>query len=89
MTFFYFKFESGTYQVILEVDEKHHKHQTECDVARMNNIIMSLGLPVKFIRYNPENKKVTDTIKHQTLIKVLNEELNREFMENLDPIYLF
>lgn len=50
---------------------------------------MSVGLPVKFIRYNPENKKVNDTIKHETLITVLNEQLNREFMENLDPIYLF
>jgi hypothetical protein len=55
----------------------------------MNNTITTVGLPVKFIRYNPENKKVSDTIKHQTLIDLLNIELNREFMEDLDPIYLF
>jgi len=84
-----FLFDCSTYYIILEVDEFCHKYKQECDLIRMNNITMSLGLPTLFIRYNPDNKTINEKERHKILLKVLNESLNYEFLENMDPIYLF
>jgi EsV-1-7 cysteine-rich motif len=84
-----FLFECSTYYVILEVDEFCHKYKQECDLIRMNNITMSLGLPTLFIRYNPDNKTVKDNEKQKKLLEVLRANLHYEFLENIDPIYLF
>ena len=54
----------------------------------MNNISVGLGLPTRFIRYNPDKNGIRINIKEQELINVLNEELKKEFLDNLDPIYL-
>lgn len=84
-----FLFNCNTYYIILEVDEFCHKYKQECDLIRMNNITMSLGLPTLFIRYNPDNKEFSKKERHKKLLEVLNKSLNYEFLQNIEPIYLF
>ena len=55
----------------------------------MNNISSSLDLPVKFIRYNPDNKVFKKEEKEETLLKTIQELMGLKFCDNLDPIYLF
>jgi hypothetical protein len=55
-------FDLDTHVIIVEIDENQHKsYDEQCECARMNEIVNSLGgLPVVFIRYNPDksyNKK--------------------------------
>jgi hypothetical protein len=54
-----FVFDCGTHVVILEVDEHQHRERAEeCECARMVNIFQSFGgIPVKFVRYNPDKYK--------------------------------
>jgi hypothetical protein len=55
----------------------------------MNNISHSLGLPTKFIRYNPDNKKYSQEQKHQALLETIYKNKDLEYIENIEPIYLF
>jgi hypothetical protein len=55
----------------------------------MNNISIGLGLPTKFIRYNPDKKGIRINKKEEKLLKVLKDNMNKEFVEDLEPIYLF
>ena len=53
-----FVFETPTHVVILEVDEEQHKHyQPDCERIRMINISQAVGMPVIFLRYNPDHFK--------------------------------
>ena len=56
-----FLFDCGTHYVIIEVDENQHcgsNYDNECEIVRMRNIGQQTeGLPVWFIRYNPDNYK--------------------------------
>jgi hypothetical protein len=54
-----FVFDCGTHVVILEVDEHQHRERAEeCECVRMVNLFHSFGgLPVKFVRYNPDKYK--------------------------------
>jgi hypothetical protein len=52
----------------------------------MNNISIGLGLPCKFIRYNPDNKNFK---KQEKLINILNENLYKEMLDNIEVQYLF
>ena len=80
-----FLFECASFYVILEVDEyAHSRYEVDCERIRMNNIALSLDLPVKFIRYNPDNKKSNKKV----LFETLNKELSREYTD-IEPIYLF
>jgi hypothetical protein len=60
-----FFFDCGTHLVELEVDQFEHRNYEEgCELARQYNIVDATGLPVHFIRYNPDGfsidgKKVT------------------------------
>ena len=50
-----FLFDCGTHLVIVEVDENQHSHiPRECEQARMVNLAGVRGMPVTFIRYNPD-----------------------------------
>lgn len=50
-----FLFDAGDHFVIIEVDEDQHKSRScECEQTRMVNISQTLGMPVFFIRYNPD-----------------------------------
>lgn len=85
-----FLIELPRYFLILEVDEFAHKHyEKECELIRMNNIASTLGLPVKFIRYNPDNKIFKKEIMHKTLIETINEVINNEFYEDFSVTYLY
>lgn len=86
-----FLFQCSGYFLILEVDEfAHRSYETECEIIRMNNIILGLGLPTKFIRYNPDKVKINQQIKHETLLKCLNEWLYRSLDDfDIETIYLF
>jgi len=87
-----FLIDCNTYFVIVEVDENAHKHyEKECELIRMNNIQMSIGLPCKFIRYNPDNKKFTKTEKETTLIDKVKEYLNKNLdeLQTESPEYLY
>ena len=47
----------------------------------MNNISIGLGLPCKFIRYNPDNKNFKKREKQEKLINILNENLYKEMCQ--------
>jgi hypothetical protein len=55
-----FSFVSDTSAIVLEFDEYQHKLEVpRCELVRMANIFYSYrGLPVTFIRYNPDAFKV-------------------------------
>lgn len=87
-----FLFDCNYYYVIVEVDENaHNQYDKECELIRMNNIQMSIGLPCKFIRYNPDNKKFSKEEKEEKLIKILKEYLNKNYEElkTEEPLYLY
>jgi len=86
-----FLFQCSGYFLILEVDEFAHKsYETDCEIKRMNDIILGLGLPTKFIRYNPDKIKINNETKHETLLKCLNEWLDKSLDDfDIETIYLF
>jgi len=87
-----FVFDCITFFIIVEVDENAHKqYDKNCELIRMNNIQMSIGLPCKFIRYNPDNKKFSKEEKEEKLIKILKEYLNKNYEElkTEEPLYLY
>ena len=85
-----FLFDCGNYFVILECDEDAHtQYDKDCEIIRMNNICISIGLPTKFIRYNPDKKGIKINKKEEILLKTLQNELYRESLDDLAPIYLF
>lgn len=55
-----FLIDCNTHFVVLEIDENQHKDRAdECETVRMMiNIFQSLGMPTKFIRYNPDKYRV-------------------------------
>jgi hypothetical protein len=53
-----FQIDCGTHYVYIEVDENQHDSYTcECEQIRMINLIEVRGLPVRWIRYNPDTYK--------------------------------
>lgn len=63
-----------THFVVVEVDENQHKYYNdECEKIRMLEILQSLGLPVIFIRYNPDTYKP----------KLNSSEFNLKYREKL------
>jgi hypothetical protein len=50
-----FQFDCGTHFVYVEVDEhQHHSYACECEQVRMVNLVHVRGMPVRWIRYNPD-----------------------------------
>ena len=85
-----FLFDCNTYYVVLECDENEHKgYEQECELIRMNNISIGLGLPTLFIRYNPDLPGFTQKQKHKKLIDTLNKYLSMDILEDPTPVYLF
>jgi hypothetical protein len=72
-----FVWNTPTHQVVLEVDEHQHRERLcECEQTRMVNITSSFGMPVFWIRYNPDKFKgmwsdLTDKVRHDTLRKTI------------------
>ena len=55
----------------------------------MSNITFFLGLHCVFIRYNPDNKKVTEETKHKKLLEKLKFYLKYDIQEAIKINYLF
>jgi hypothetical protein len=85
-----FLVECATYYIIIEVDENAHRsYEKECEIIRMNNISSAIGLPVKFIRYNPDNKDYKKKEKEKLLLETIKNNSKFEYIEDISPIYLF
>ena len=56
---------------------------------KMDNISSSLDLPVKFIRYNPDNKSFSKYYKESVLMYNIHELMKLDYLNDLTPCYLF
>ena len=86
-----FTFVTETSAIVLEYDEyQHEREDPRCELVRMANIFFSYrGLPVTFIRYNPDAFKVgcmTLVTKRETreaaLLEILKEALTNTKSSN-------
>lgn len=85
-----FLFDCLTFYLIVEVDENgHNSYDTNCDIARTNNIHWCLDLPVKMIRFNCDNKNFTTKHKQEILLNTVIEYLNKKEIDNIEVIKLF
>lgn len=85
-----FLFICNNYYIILEVDEHAHsgaRYPKNNEIIRMNKISSSLILPVKFIRYNPDNNKYDHIKMEAVLLNILDQYLN--YCNEFDTLYLF
>jgi len=70
------------YYLIVEVDEDAHRSYDKiCELIRMNNIQLSLELPTKFIRYNPDKKGIKKNIKEKELLERVKEWMKKDIKE--------
>ena len=66
-----FTFDRGSYYVIIECDEDaHSQYDITCERKRMYEITGGLGLPVIFVRYNPDSPCDRETKKRQLVSTV-------------------
>ena len=93
-----FVFDRGTYVIILEVDENQHQsYACECEQARMINLFQDFGgLPVVFVRFNPDGYTDNNGKRHQytksretRLLKTLTSLILHQPKEFLSVIYLY
>jgi hypothetical protein len=101
-----FVYHCGNHIVIIEVDEDQHKSYSNCGSTREEKLAgenrrmfeifqIFQGLPVVFIRYNPDGfrvnqkiMKVSDRIRHRILVQWIKKCL-REFQPGLLVKYLY
>ena len=58
-----FCFDRGFYYLIVECDEDaHRQYDVECERKRMYEITGGLGLPVVFVRYNPDSFSINGKV---------------------------
>lgn len=77
----------GGQTLIIEVDEdQHERYPCECEITRMINICEDFGgLPVAFIRYNPDGYKDNDgKIKKGKTENPMREKKLIELLRNVD-----
>ena len=95
-----FQIDCGGHFVYIEVDENQHQSYTcECEQIRMINLVNIRGIPVTFIRYNPDKYKSIDKQKYmlshqreQKLIEWIKYAMKHSPNENGDianVLYLF
>ena len=91
-------YDFGTHKVFVEVDENQHKNYCELgEFNRMRNIFSNEGgIPIIFIRYNPDNfrrdgkiQKISQKKKEEELIRWLRHYEINEPKNNLSVNYLF
>jgi hypothetical protein len=67
-----FQLDCGTHFVYIEVDEHQHgSYACECEQVRMINLVEVRGMPVRWIRYNPDSY---DPAKGQRRMKIEQRE---------------
>ena len=72
-----FQFDCGTHWLYVEVDEhQHQSYACECEQGRMINLVHVRGMPVRWIRYNPDvyepmkgQRKMTPAQREKKLIE--------------------
>lgn len=84
-----FLYDCGTHAIVLEIDEHQHNgggYTEWCTCSRMINIGQSKGMPVVFIRYNPDHYK---TCGKQASISTRRDVLFRwlRFLKTRPPNY--
>lgn len=94
-----FQFDCGTHFVYLEVDENQHRsYPCECEQTRMINLVEVRGMPVRFIRYNPDSYQpvngqfmLTTHLREKKLIEYVNYAIKHSPQEEnniADVLYL-
>jgi len=87
-----FGYDFGTHKLYIEVDEKQHKRYCELgEINRMKNIYMDDGgIPILFLRYNPDNYQ-SNGKKQNTPQNKREIELVKwiKYYENIDNIQGF
>lgn len=93
-----FVIDKGTFTIIVECDEKQHKHyQATCERNRMLQLFQDNGgIPIQFIRYNPDEYTSSGTtVKPSTKrLTILIEEIKKVLSWEAAPylvgaIYLY
>jgi hypothetical protein len=95
-----FQIDCGTHFLYVEVDENQHQtYQCVCEQTRMINLVEVRGMPVRFIRYNPdyyeplpEQMYVTIEKREKKLIEYVKYAMKHSPVENgnlADALYLF
>ncbi len=83
-----FLFRCDGYLVVVENDERAHQHYGEvCERHREKNIRLAAGVPVVFIRYNPDGKNCKKKEKLATLKATLDKFLAAKPEE--ETLFLF
>ena len=84
-----FGYDFGTHKMYIEVDENQHKSYCELgEINRMKNIYMDDGgIPVIFLRYNPDNYQLNGKKQNTPQTKRENELLKWvKYYQNVDNI---
>ncbi len=92
-----FVIDNGMNIVIVEVDENQHQsYEKKCEEERMFNISQDFGgIPVCFIRYNPDKYKEKGKVvklktgRHKKLLETINGAKLYPSTELLSVVYLF
>ena len=90
---------NATFGIIVEVDEDQHKCPSYggqlCEIKRMNDIMNAYGLPLVFIRYNPDGYKIDDqkqvTTKKRRELKLIESVTYYITKDQIEPtvVYLY
>ena len=91
-----FSLDLGFYYMIIECDEDAHRQYDDwCERKRMYEISMGLGVPVVFIRYNPDQFIMGSMDRHQCyfemrkaiLIKTVNTYLKTVTPDTMERVF--
>jgi hypothetical protein len=92
-----FQIDCGTHYVYIEVDEhQHQSYACECEQMRMVNLVHVRGMPVRWIRYNPDvyepaegRRKVKQEQREKKLVEYTKWAIKHAPVAMSDVLYLF
>jgi hypothetical protein len=92
-----FQIDCGTHYVYIEVDEhQHQSYACECEQGRMVNLVHVRGMPVRWIRYNPDvyepaegRRKVKQEQREKKLVEYTKWAIKHAPVAMSDVLYLF
>jgi hypothetical protein len=92
-----FQFDCGTHFMYVEVDENQHQsYACECEQGRMINLVHVRGMPVRWIRYNPDvyeptegQRKVKLEQREKKLLEYVKWAMNHPPESFSSVLYLF
>ena len=84
-----FLFETEGFIFIIECDENAHRsYCNKKEEKRIKDIKNNCKKPVKFIKYNPDNRNFTDEHKEKVLVETINNLFNCEIFDET-TLFLF